>query len=111
MASKLPVFLALYLVLAAAEDDDVIPDVVYSHGDKEISVTYVDENEEEVQVAKGDRLTPKLTHNLPMLEWEYEEGDMFTLILTDPDAPSREVIPYHLLAPRAPSLAHPLNAR
>jgi phosphatidylethanolamine-binding protein (PEBP) family uncharacterized protein len=87
------VLLALCLfVVAAAEDDDIIPDVVYSHGEKEITITYVDENEEETQVQKGDRLTPKLTHNPPLLEWDYEEGEMYTLILTDPDAPSREVL-------------------
>lgn len=40
---------------------------------------------------KGDRLTPKLTHNMPQVDWDVGlDGDeYYTLMLVDPDAPSR----------------------
>ena len=44
-------------VVRAQEDPGIIPDVVYSHGDKELSVTYIVDDGEERVVKDGDVLT------------------------------------------------------
>jgi len=37
----------------------------------------------------GNVLTPTLVKSEPCLEWTPEENALYTVILTDPDAPSR----------------------
>lgn len=39
---------------------------------------------------KGVELTPTQVKNQPKVEWQAEAGTYYTLIMTDPDAPSRK---------------------
>lgn len=38
---------------------------------------------------KGNELKPKQVKDPPIVEWQGETGSLYTLIMTDPDAPSR----------------------
>lgn len=42
-----------------------------------------------LEVDKGNELTPTQVQKQPSVEWAAEEGAYYTLIMTDPDAPSR----------------------
>ncbi|RXG69018.1 Phosphatidylethanolamine-binding protein-like F40A3.3 [Armadillidium vulgare] len=42
------------------------------------------------KVELGNELTPTQVQNVPQVSWEAEEGSYYTLIMTDPDAPSRK---------------------
>ncbi len=43
-----------------------------------------------VRVNLGNELTPTLVKDEPKLEWPVEAGALYTLCMTDPDAPSRK---------------------
>lgn len=43
-----------------------------------------------IQADKGVELTPTQVKNQPKIEWQAEAGTYYTLIMTDPDAPSRK---------------------
>lgn len=43
-----------------------------------------------VNVNFGNELTPTDVKDAPQVLWEAEEGAYYTLLMTDPDAPSRE---------------------
>jgi hypothetical protein len=91
---------ALRLVLSAAlfsssssarPDGEIVPDVVYAHGTRELTITYTANDGTEVVVKEGERLSGELVHKPPTsVEWNFEEGEMYTLLLVDPDAPSRK---------------------
>ena len=38
----------------------------------------------------GNILTPTLVQHQPEVSWEADKGSFYTLIMTDPDAPSRK---------------------
>jgi phosphatidylethanolamine-binding protein (PEBP) family uncharacterized protein len=90
-------FLLCYLAVAFAEEDEtdgIVPDVVYHISDtKKLEIIYTDpEDGTEVTLKSGDKLTPKLTHNPPHIDWDVgDDGDeYYTLLLVDPDAPNRK---------------------
>ena len=43
----------------------------------------------DLKVDKGNELTPTQVKHQPKVEWESEDNEFYTLIMTDPDAPSR----------------------
>lgn len=49
-------------------------------------VTY----EKSIKADKGVELTPTQVKNQPQVEWEADSNELYTLLMTDPDAPSRE---------------------
>lgn len=63
---------------------NIIPDVISSEPTEFLKVTYGKE-----QADKGNELTPTIVQNKPNVEWTAEEGALYTLLMTDPDAPSR----------------------
>lgn len=42
-----------------------------------------------MKVDQGNELTPTQVKLQPLVEWEANDNDFYTLIMTDPDAPSR----------------------
>lgn len=42
-----------------------------------------------VSVQQGNELAPTQVKDIPTLVWEADSNDFYTLIMTDPDAPSR----------------------
>lgn len=43
-----------------------------------------------VEVTEGNELTPTQVKNIPKIEWPTEPNTLYTVLLTDPDAPSRK---------------------
>jgi hypothetical protein len=70
---------------ADADTDGIIPDVVYSAGGHDFEVSYPSFGKLET----GATLTPRQVHEQPDVDWSAEDSDYYTLVLTDPDAPSR----------------------
>ncbi|KAH8326080.1 hypothetical protein KR067_001123 [Drosophila pandora] len=63
----------------------VVPDVISEAPSQLLKVTY-----KNGLVAKdGVELTPTQVKEQPNVEWDAQPGDFYTLIMTDPDAPSR----------------------
>jgi len=64
----------------------IVPDVVDSAPESICEVTYGKQ-----KLKPGDELTPKLVNtNLPKVSWNANSANYYTLMLTDPDAPSRK---------------------
>lgn len=63
---------------------NIIPDVISSEPTEFLKVVYGKE-----QANKGNELTPTAVQNKPNVDWTAEEGSLYTLLMTDPDAPSR----------------------
>ncbi|XP_042224611.1 protein D3-like isoform X4 [Homarus americanus] len=68
------------------EQHQVVPDVVDVAPSALVQVKYG-----EAEVNSGNELTPTQVVSLPThLSWPREEGALYTLCMTDPDAPSRK---------------------
>ncbi|CAD6188089.1 unnamed protein product [Caenorhabditis auriculariae] len=66
---------------------EVVPDVLpNSPPSKTVSVRF----NSGAEVSLGNVLTPTQVKDQPQIAWEAEEGALYTLIKTDPDAPSRD---------------------
>ncbi|KAM7363803.1 protein D3-like [Cochliomyia hominivorax] len=98
MAKQLVVFTTLGLlayfqlaVIAANEvekvfkDNEVVPDVIPEAPKEFLKVSYNDG----LEVNKGNELTPTQVKLQPVVEWSANDNEYYTLIMTDPDAPSR----------------------
>ncbi|XP_055714901.1 protein D3-like [Phlebotomus papatasi] len=84
--------LALSFLISAEEDVsskfkslEVVPDVLSSAPENPIEVKYPSG----VEVNYGNELTPTDVKDIPYVTWKAEPEAFYTLILTDPDAPSR----------------------
>uniref|UniRef100_A0A915PU65 Uncharacterized protein n=1 Tax=Setaria digitata TaxID=48799 RepID=A0A915PU65_9BILA len=64
---------------------EVLPDVVSKAPNKLIDVNYSG-----AQVNLGNELTPTQVKDRPNVNWDAEDGSLYTLVMTDPDAPSRK---------------------
>ncbi|KAI1729488.1 phosphatidylethanolamine-binding protein domain-containing protein [Ditylenchus destructor] len=64
---------------------EVVPDVIPNAPDKEVKVKF----DSDVEATLGNTLTPTMVQNQPKVNWEAQDGKLYTLIKTDPDAPSR----------------------
>ncbi|KAG0297289.1 hypothetical protein BGZ96_007026 [Linnemannia gamsii] len=72
---------------AALRQDGIIPDVLDSFQSKTLLMVSFGSNKE---VALGNKLTVQETQHAPQVSFQAESpGDQYTLIMTDPDAPSR----------------------
>lgn len=69
----------------ALRADSLIPDVLDRAPTAVVEVKYPSG----VAANLGNELTPTLVKNIPTVRWPTEPGAQYTLILTDPDAPSR----------------------
>uniref|UniRef100_A0A034WW68 OV-16 antigen n=1 Tax=Bactrocera dorsalis TaxID=27457 RepID=A0A034WW68_BACDO len=67
------------------EQLEVVPDVVPSAPNRFLKVTYAND----LEVKAGIELTPTQVKSQPVVEWEADQDLFYTLIMTDPDAPSR----------------------
>ncbi|KAL9889831.1 protein D3-like [Glossina fuscipes fuscipes] len=67
------------------KDHQIIPDVIDKGPKDFLKITY--NNKKEVNL--GAELTPTQTKDEPVVEWNGEPNAYYTLIMTDPDAPSR----------------------
>ncbi|XP_013100098.1 protein D3 [Stomoxys calcitrans] len=65
---------------------EVIPDVLDEGPKHFLKITY----DNGILADKGVELTPTQVKNQPKIEWQAEAGTYYTLIMTDPDAPSRK---------------------
>ncbi|KAM7359464.1 uncharacterized protein ACRADG_012882 [Cochliomyia hominivorax] len=65
---------------------EVIPDVIDEGPEQFLKVTY----DNGIEADKGVELTPTQVKNQPKIEWRAQAGTYYTLIMTDPDAPSRK---------------------
>lgn len=63
---------------------DVVPDVLDKLPGSVLQVKYQDHN-----VGGGNELTPTQVKSPPKVSWNGEQGQFYTLCMTDPDAPSR----------------------
>lgn len=68
------------------EKHSVVPDVIDGLPQTILEVTYANN----VVVDNGKELTPTKVKDKPAVKWPTEEGSFYLLIMTDPDAPSRQ---------------------
>lgn len=88
------VVLVMVAVLAEAETDiekafaglELSPQIIPVAPKKLLTVSYPSD----VHVNLGAELTPTQVKDMPSLSWEAEKGAMYTLMMFDPDAPSRQ---------------------
>ncbi|KAI6177269.1 hypothetical protein M3Y97_00888500 [Aphelenchoides bicaudatus] len=74
------------MTTAAFEKHQVVPDVIPVAPQKLVKVTF----DSGVEASLGNVLTPTQVQNKPKVSWEAENGALYTLVKTDPDAPSRK---------------------
>ncbi|KAL3280715.1 hypothetical protein HHI36_003951 [Cryptolaemus montrouzieri] len=67
------------------QKNDVVPDVIDKQPEKPLKVKYGS-----IQCTEGDILKPTQVKNEPELDWEADENGLYTVCMTDPDAPSRK---------------------
>jgi len=73
------------------EKESVVPDVVDVVPPNVIDIKYPSGAE----VKSGNELTPTQVKDIPInISWPTEEGALYTLCMTDPDAPSRQAPKY-----------------
>lgn len=73
-------------VQTAMETHDVVPGVIPAAPTSLLTVTYP----AGVTVNGGAELTPTQVKDVPQLSWTVETGALYTVVMTDPDAPSRK---------------------
>ncbi|EDS33457.1 OV-16 antigen [Culex quinquefasciatus] len=73
-------------VAKAMEKHQVVPDVIPVAPAELAKVSYASG----VSVNEGNELTPKQVKDLPTVEWNADGSALYTLCMTDPDAPSRK---------------------
>ncbi|XP_069963572.1 protein D3 [Bactrocera oleae] len=69
----------------AMEEHCVVPDVISCVPQEVVTVCYTSG----ASVEQGNVLTPTLVKDQPTIAWKADPGALYTLCLTDPDAPSR----------------------
>ncbi|XP_059620801.1 protein D3-like [Phlebotomus argentipes] len=72
-------------VASKFKDFEVVPDVLDTAPENPIEIKYPSG----VEVNYGNELTPTDVKDIPYVTWSANSEDYYTLILTDPDAPSR----------------------
>jgi len=73
-------------VADAFQKEQVVPEVILNAPGKLVKVVF----DSGVEANLGNVLTPTQVQNPPKVSWESESGQLYTLIKTDPDAPSRK---------------------
>ncbi|KAJ6637829.1 Phosphatidylethanolamine-binding protein like F40A3.3, partial [Pseudolycoriella hygida] len=64
---------------------EIVPDILSVAPSKLLQITYPSG----VTVNLGNELTPTEVKDKPTLKWDYDDDSFYTLIMSDPDAPSR----------------------
>ncbi|XP_076242150.1 protein D2 [Calliopsis andreniformis] len=90
---KYPVIIGVLIcgvhVIAAAnvksefEAAKIVPDILTTAPTEKIEVKYGDK-----ALEFGNELTPTETHKIPEIHYKHEGGVLYTLVMTDPDAPT-----------------------
>lgn len=75
-----------YSAKESMEKHGIVPDVVPVAPAVVASVSY----ESGVSCTEGNELTPRQVKDVPKVEWNAEPSSLYTLCMTDPDAPSRQ---------------------
>ncbi|XP_054157291.1 protein D3-like [Oppia nitens] len=65
--------------------DGIVPDIIDSIPKDKLTIKYPSG----VEVNYGNELTPTQVKDQPQVNWPTESGAYYTLVMTDPDAPSR----------------------
>ncbi|XP_021195595.3 protein D3 [Helicoverpa armigera] len=65
--------------------NDIVPDVLSVSPTGYMTVVYPDG----VEVKEGNVLTPSQVKDIPTVSWDITLGRMYTVVMIDPDAPSR----------------------
>ncbi|XP_055849025.1 protein D3-like [Episyrphus balteatus] len=73
------------LVKSKMEEYGVVPDVVNEAPKELLEVIY----SKDVMADLGNELTPKQVKYIPELDWNADENSLYTILLTDPDAPGK----------------------
>nr|ABF18365.1 putative phosphatidylethanolamine-binding protein [Aedes aegypti] len=73
-------------VAKAFTDNEIVPDVLSKAPGALVKVSYTSAGAE---VNLGNELTPTQVKDEPSVSWEAEPGALYTLVMTDPDAPTR----------------------
>lgn len=73
--------------MQAFKTNEVVPDVIKYAPKSEMIVLYRKFNKE---VKLGNILTPAQVKDAPQVKFEAVSGSYYTLVFTDPDAPSRK---------------------
>ncbi|XP_072395828.1 protein D2-like [Diabrotica undecimpunctata] len=68
------------------EKHGVVPDVIDVAPEQEVEVSYPSG----VKVDSGNELTPTQVKDIPTVKWPADKDSLYTLCMTDPDAPSRK---------------------
>uniref|UniRef100_A0A0K0EPJ1 Phosphatidylethanolamine-binding protein n=1 Tax=Strongyloides stercoralis TaxID=6248 RepID=A0A0K0EPJ1_STRER len=76
--------------LEAFKANEIIPDVVSKVPKGIINVSF----KSGATVQMGNKLTPRQVKDQPTVDYEAEAGALYTLAMTDPDAPSRHTPTY-----------------
>ncbi|XP_057341928.1 protein D2-like [Microplitis mediator] len=69
---------------SAFREAEIIPGILINPPDNELEVTYSSK-----KVNLGNELTPTEAKDIPEINYKHESDDFYTLIMTDPDVPSR----------------------
>ncbi|XP_052751752.1 protein D3-like isoform X1 [Galleria mellonella] len=77
---------AMSTVAKAFEANQVVPDVVSKAPSALVTVKYPSG----VEVNEGNELTPTQVKDVPTVSWDATPNQLYTLVMTDPDAPSRK---------------------
>jgi len=70
----------------AVKENQIVPDVIDKAPQKTIEVKYLSG----VSASLGNELTPTQVKDIPTVMYDADDTAFYTLILTDPDAPSRQ---------------------
>ncbi|XP_055902815.1 protein D2-like [Eupeodes corollae] len=73
------------LVKSKMEEYAVVPDVIDEAPHEFLEVTY----RSDVKADLGNELTPKQVKYIPDLDWNADENELYTVLMTDPDAPGQ----------------------
>jgi len=92
--AAIALFCILYRIEANSDNisekflqEEIVPDVLEDLKElKLLKISYPSK----VKVNLGNILTPTQVKDQPKVEWDAEEGAFYTLLMTDPDAPSRK---------------------
>ncbi|XP_026333199.1 protein D2-like isoform X2 [Hyposmocoma kahamanoa] len=68
------------------EANGVVPDVIPTAPTALATVRYPSG----VEVKEGNELTPTQVKDIPTVTWDASNNELYTLVMTDPDAPSRK---------------------
>ncbi|CAK1590509.1 unnamed protein product [Parnassius mnemosyne] len=78
-------FRVLATVAESFAEHAVVPDVVPVAPNALLKITYPSG----VEVEEGNEITPTQAKDQPTVSWDTEQNAFYTIVMTDPDVPSR----------------------